>query len=281
VSGGGAASGLEPLSVETPTLFGFRYAPPGTERHMIAFSFLHPTPQEAVGQILPMDETPSPPSADAGQGAEILFIPLDFKNEARSKDFARQWLAGDTSAAEARVVKEGDILVSWKPLRTMVVAPARGAAATLQSIVDFAYHDAALRQIETTVEGNWDMVESDASLTYVITAGDLKKDAAIGRRMQTVLRSRLQLSRIEPRLLRPDPGLPPFARDLGETLRAAALCEDRLDAADGQIETQQYVYELASQRLGEHRHARQSFVLEVVIIILLALEAILMAVTTR
>ena len=125
------------------------------------------------------------------------------------------------------------------------------------------------------------MVEADASLTYVVTPGDLKNDAQIGKRMQTVLGSRLQLSRIEPRLLRPDPSLPLFARQLGEALREAVLCEDRVDAADGQIETQQYVYELASQRLGEHRHARQSFVLEVIIIILLALEAILMWVTTR
>jgi hypothetical protein len=281
VSGSEAAPGPEPLGVETPTLFAFHYVAPGTKRHPIAFSFLHPTPQEAVGQILPMEEPLSPPSVAPGQGVEILFAPLDFKSDAHIKDFARRWIAGDGSAAEPLVVKEGDILVSWKPLRTVVIAPSRGASATLQSIVDFAYHDAALRRIETTIEGNWGMVESDASLTYVITPNDLKKDAAIGQRMQTVLRSRLQLSRIEPRLLRPDPSLPPFARDLGETLRAAALCEERLEDADGQIETQQYVYELASQRLGEHRHARQSFVLEVIIIILLALEAFLMLVTTR
>lgn len=275
------ALSLEAVTLEKPTLLGFRYAAPGPHRHPVAFSFLHPTPQEAIGQILAIDEAPSPPAALPGQGVEILFIPSDFKSDARSKDFARQWLAGDPAAAEATAVKTGDILVSWKPSRAVVIAPARGALAVIQSIVDFAYHEAALRRIETTIEGNWGVVEADASLTYVIAPSDLKNDAAIGKRMQTVLASRLQLSRIEPRLLRPDPSLPLFARQLGEALREAVLCEDRADAADGQIETQQYVYELASQRLGEHRHARQSFILEVIIIILLALEAALMVITTR
>ena len=94
--------------------------------------------------------------------------------------------------------------------------------------------------------------------------------------MQAVLQSRMQLSRIEPHVLRPAQHLPPAARVLGESLREATLCEERLETADGQIETQEYVYELASQRLGEHRHARKGFMLETIIIILLAAEVLLM-----
>ena len=47
-------------------------------------------------------------------------------------------------------------------------------------------------------------------------------------------------------------------------------------SVDGQIETYESVYELSSQRISEFRAARQGFILESVIIVLLAAETVLL-----
>jgi uncharacterized Rmd1/YagE family protein len=49
---------------------------------------------------------------------------------------------------------------------------------------------------------------------------------------------------------------------------------------DGQLEVFEHIYEMSAQRMGEYRAARQEGILEWVIIVLLAAEALLMAVQT-
>jgi uncharacterized Rmd1/YagE family protein len=49
---------------------------------------------------------------------------------------------------------------------------------------------------------------------------------------------------------------------------------------DGQLEVFEHIYEMSAQRMGEYRAARQEAILEWVIIVLLAAEALLMAVQT-
>ena len=261
---------------EKPVLLRFHYAEPGRGSGPITYSFAHPTPQQAIGEIHPLEEPPSSPPVPPDQGLEVLFIPAAFRDDSRWKEGTREWLMAARGSAETLAVRAGELYAQWRPARAVVIAPAHGALAAIESVVDYSYHEAALQQLEATIAGSWSAAEADIPLAYAITRRDLENDRQIGQRMRGVLQSRLNLGRLEPRLLRPAPRLPPAARDLGEALREAALCEDRVETADGQIEAQEYIYELTSQRIGEHRHARQGFILETIIIILLTVEVVLM-----
>ena len=80
--------------------------------------------------------------------------------------------------------------------------------------------------------------------------------------------------------IRPTPKLTTAAQKLGEELRERAGTEARAEIVDGQIEVFEHVYEMSSQRMGEYRAARQGHIMEWVIIVLLAAEALLMLAQT-
>ena len=65
-----------------------------------------------------------------------------------------------------------------------------------------------------------------------------------------------------------------LARQLGAILREKAEVEDRLESVDEKTEVYEYIYELASQRMGEYRNARREMILEIAIIVILVVETI-------
>lgn len=262
------------MTITQPTLLQFDYATPGPATGEVVFAFAHPAACSLVGQSQPFSAS-LPPSAK--ETFAVLVIPATHKDDASLKETARAWLTASPRTADAVSVRSGELQVQWQSSRAILIAPAALAPAALAALVDFFHHETILAQCEAQIARQWSTVEADAPLAYTVTQSDLKNDHAIGQRMQAVLGTQLRLSRLEPGILRPAPHLPAHTRALGEALREATDCEDRLESAVGQIETQQYVYELTSQRLGEHRHARQGFVLETIIIILLAAEVALMA----
>ena len=256
-----------------PTLLRFDYVPTTDSGQAIVFTFAHPNARQAVATLQPIDEPPSSAPIRSAQGIEILFIPSASTADTRWKAGARAWLAA--AGGSAVTARAGDLHAQWTPGRAVIAGPGQGAHEAIESAVEFAYYEEALRQVEEAIAAGWSGVQADTPLTHAVTTRDLESDAEFGRRMGRVLHVRLQLSRIEPLVLRPSAHLPTSARELGEALRDEALCEDRLETADGQIESQEYVYELASQRIGESRHAREAFVLEMAIIVLLGVEVLL------
>ena len=68
------------------------------------------------------------------------------------------------------------------------------------------------------------------------------------------------------------PRSPRWPQQLGESLREKAGVEDRLEPLDGQIETFEDIYEMASQRWASSTHHRQSQVVEWLIVAILAAE---------
>lgn len=261
-------------ALTSPTLLRLDYVSPGEDSAAIAFSFAHPVARRAVGTLRPIDDPPASAPMLPEQGIEILFVPVPLNDDGHWKEGARTWMAAGRGTA-GFAIRAGDMHVQWRPGRAVIAAPAHSAHDALESVVECSYYESVLQQIEQAIGSGWNDVEADTSLAYAAHPPDLENEVEVGQRMQRVMQTRLRLSRIEPALLRSAEHLCSTARELGEALRDAALCEDRLETADGQIETQEYVYELASQRLGESRHARQGFVLEMAIIILLAAEVVL------
>ncbi len=176
------------------------------------------------------------------------------------------------------MVKVRDALVTWRPGRAVIQGAADHVEPLLAALVDFNYYEAELRRLEQELADFWQALEEDAPLAYDVTQADMVRHKEVGFRMEQTLRRRMRHVRLEPHLYRPAAHLPAAARDLGERLRGEARIEDRLEILDGQIETCESVYELSSQRISEFRAARQGFILESVIIVLLAAETVLLLV---
>lgn len=264
---------MNSLALASPTLCRLRFAPAAEPAGAISFSFADPAPSQATGDAVPLN---TPPPADSAAlvpaDLEILVGPAALRDDPRWRDGATAWLA----APAALTARHGEWQVAWCIGRAVLFAPPPLTAAALEAVVDFAHYEHELRRIERALTAAWPAVEADTPLAYDITKADVARDREIGRRARAVLQLRISLSRIEPHLSRPPARFPRAAAELGAALREGALCDVRAETASDQLEAQEYVYEMASQRLGEYRHARQGFVLETIIILLLAAEVVLL-----
>jgi hypothetical protein len=263
----------EPDTFAAPARLNFRFLVGETVRSTLDLAFQHPRPGVARGEILQANPAHAAPPMAPDEGLEVLFTPSTGKAANQSAAPQGPWLAA--APGETVTVKAGEVSVRWRPGRAVVSAPTRLAFPALRAVVDFAYHDAALRTVEAAILNNWTAVEADAPLTSAVSDKEFNGAGQLAARMAGVIALRLQFARIEPRVLCPDPGLPEAAYALGEALRDAVHCDSRAEAADGQIESQEYVYELSSQRRGDHHHARKGYLIEIVIVALLAAELVL------
>jgi hypothetical protein len=168
----------------------------------------------------------------------------------------------------------------WSPGRAVLLCDPTQVDALLPALAEFARYEAELRLIEQEIAAAWGELEQDNTLAFDVTTTDLARSSEVGGRMERTFRRRIRLARIEPHLGAPATDLSVAARHLGEELREKAAVEDRAEVVSGQLETFEHIYEMASQRMGEYKAARQGHIMELIIIVLLAAEAVLMAVQT-
>jgi hypothetical protein len=204
---------------------------------------------------------------EAGGWALLVRIVADAQSEAAWLDEAE----GLTVSAKLRGAQ-----VLWRPGRAVLQCDAEQADLLLPALVEFAHYEAELRRIEGETAAAWDELDEDKGLAFDVTTADLRRSPVVGDRMSRTLVRRMHLARLEPHLYAPDAGLNEAGRALGEQLRERSGVEDRLEIADGQIEVFEGIYEMSGQRMGEYRAARQSHVIELVIIGLLAAETLVM-----
>ena len=220
------------------------------------------------------------PSGTDSELSRILVVPPFSKDDPRRRDAAAGWMnaASDGGQDSHILVKAGDALVLWRPERAVVAYGGGQLAEVLEAVAEFCFVERLLAGLEREVSLGWPGVEQDTPLAYKIEATDLRRDPEIGLRARGVLQLRMRHVRAEPLVAQAPARFGRLAAELGEGLREQARCEQRLEVLDGQIEVQEYVYELASQRLGEFRHAREGFIIEVIIVALLAAEVVLLLV---
>jgi len=271
---------MNPPSTSQPTLYRLWFVPPSEHSYPLTFSFADPAPRQVAGEALPLTAPPAGGMMNSNEGLEVLVLPSALKDDGRWREGARDWLAL-RDHPDVLSAWSGEIQVSWRPGRAVIIAPAAQADAALEAVVDFAYYENELCRLERETAAAWPAVEADAPLVYNIAASDFSRDKEVGRRVQQVLERRMRHARIEPHLYLPPAHFSAHGRELGNALREAARCAERAETADGQIEVQEYIYEMTSQRMGESRHARQGFILEIIIIALLAVEVILMIIALK
>jgi len=180
------------------------------------------------------------------------------------------------ASAASVFVKYRGVELAWRPGRAAFQCDPDQVEALVAGVIEFAHYERELRQIEESIAHGWTDLERDKSLAFEVTAAGLKQSEIVGHRMKHAFGWRICLARMEPRLFAPEAGLPAAARKLGEELRERADIEARVEAVDGQLEVFEHIYEMAGQRMGEFRAARESNILEWVIVVLLLAEALLM-----
>ncbi len=268
---------MNPPSNLQPTLYRLRFVAANAARGAITFEFSDPASRQAAGEAVVVVSPPLAEEINAHEALHVLVIPPALKDDSRWREGFGMWL-GQPDQPEAITIRAGEVHVSWRPGRALIIAPAALVSAALEAVVDFSFFENELRLVEQGIAAAWPTVESDAPLTYRVSNADLARDQDIGQRAQQVLQWRMRHARIEPHLYAPPARFAKVPAQLGEALRESARCEDRAEIADGQIEVQEYIYEMASQRMGEFRHAQQGFIMEAIIVGLLVAEVVLMIV---
>jgi hypothetical protein len=257
-----------------------RHAEPGQD---VLLEFLDPAPAAAVSTAEAVD-TIRPPARRVGraervppsaapppaEGLEVLVVVGGPQDETRWRKELRDWVgSGETRAVS---VKVRDVLAWWGPGRAAILAPADEIQPALLAVVELAFYETELRRLEAETAAAWPEAEQDTPLAYDVTAGDLARQEILGRRTVAVFDRRIRQARIEPHLRHAAADLPLAARRLGDLLRRKARAQERIESLDSKTEVYEYIYELASQRMGEYRNSRRERLLEIIIIVILAVE---------
>jgi hypothetical protein len=224
------------------------------------------------------------PSVGDSELCRILVVPAFSKEDPNRREAAQAWLREGSSGGRpmSSAVKVAEAFVLWCPGRAVIAYGGSQGTGQLEELLecvaDFAFVEGSLSALERGVLEGWPGVEQDTPLAYKIDKADLARDEEVGRRAKSVLHLRMRHVRAEPLVWMGPARFGRLAAEVGEGLREETRCEERLEMLDGQIEAQEYVYEMASQRFGEFRHARESFLIEAIIVALLAAEVVLLLV---
>ena len=238
-----------------------------TDGSAVLMSFRDPAPTHAVL---------SAEAAAGGDQLQVTVIPV--ATSSGTAQIAAEWLrdANEIGASQPLFVKYRGVEVMWRPGSAVLQCDTEQVESLLQALVEFAHFEAKLRCIEGEIAEGWTHLEEDQDLAFEVSAADLKRGTVMGQRMHSVLHRRIRFARIEPYLWAPGRKLAAGSQKLGEELREKAAMEARIETVDGQLEVFEHVYEMGSQRMGESRAARDTQIVEWIIIALLAGEALLM-----
>jgi len=220
-----------------------------------------------------------PPAAELVDGAdvEVLVISPALAGEPRWQHASERWLEA-VGLHPVVSVRQNELQATYRANRMVLISPQPYSDSAVEAVVEFAYHEHELCEIESEIARGWATVEADVPLVYEINRAASRENQEIGQRVAHVLRLRIRHARSEPYLTGTPRRFSSTVIGLVEKLQEATHSAERAETADGQIEVQEYVYELASQRLGEHRHARAGVIIELIIVALLAAEVILLLV---
>jgi len=259
------------------TLHHVRFLEHASDDQVVLLEFAHPAPRKAVYVVTPLDEPPAPPETPDTDELLVLVVPRQLKDDPRWRDQIHEWgtQSSDRRAAPPITVKIKNTEILWRAGRAVIFATPEWVEPMLEAVVDFAFFEGELRKLEQEIADFWPEVERDTPLAYEVKKNDPERFESIRRRMDSVLARRMRHARMESNLYWPPAYLPEPAHELGELLREEASVEDRVEVVDGQLEVQESVFELSSQRISDYRLARHGFILEMIIVVVLVAESLL------
>lgn len=250
-----------------------RYVQRGEPPETVLVRFTDPAPAVAISV------SPTEAAQDNFTTADTLDVKIVRPQYA--KQGLGEWADPLSSGSPRPVyVRYRGVELQWHPGRAVLLCDPEQVEALLAAVAEFAHYEGELRRIEQEIAAAWHEIEQDNTLAFDVTPTDLGRSDAVGIRMERTFRRRILFARIEPHLGLPAADLPAAAQKLGEELREKAGVESRAEIVDSQLEVFEHIYEMASQRMGEYKAARQGHIMEWVIIVVLAAETLLMLAQT-
>lgn len=171
--------------------------------------------------------------------------------------------------------KDG-IEIHWGAGRALIRTATGLSAQVLPAIAEAAYVEARIGDLEALAESAWAPAHRHKRLAGQVERADKPELAELVAWTEKTLGAQLDLSRWSEVFREPTREIPGKAREIGAYMRRVARHEERLEALEERIDTLAGVYEIASQRAGEFRHAQEGTFLEIAIIALLAVEVVLL-----
>ena len=216
----------------------------------------------------------APVSGDPLNGAKapaegFLLLTLNPANQAGGSKLAEAWMqAGGSSNTVLRQGVEGG-WVLYCPGRAVICAPENTIRDLQVALADVQFHDGLLRKLEADIAKDWPTAVDHIPLAH---RADLGRSGGLKALTTDTLTRRMTCARIEWPLLVPTGPMTDAARKLAAKLRDSLDIEDRLETLDGQIEVYEDLCEVANQRLSDYTHFFREFIVEILIVLLLAAE---------
>jgi hypothetical protein len=280
----GHASSLPPDS--TPPGF----IPPGSSIHEIAFVaqpaasadvlLTLPAPVGRRAVTVKRDPASSNPDEVALTLLSIQAAPRLESNEHEAEALVRMqhWVAAGAShhdTSPPQVVTLQGAHLCWSAGRVAILAQPERLEAVRRAVIEVAYYEGELRDIERTIGEEWPQLEADMPLAFEFEQRSIGKRKQLRKRFQQVLTLRARLARIGPYVHSPHQHPPTLASQIGERLRERTRMMHRHEFVGEQIEVFQNVYEMCGQRASDFMLTRSGNTLEWVIIILLLTQILL------
>lgn len=168
--------------------------------------------------------------------------------------------------------------VVWAPGRAALIAPTDRLANLSLAVLEFAFHEGEVRQIEQAIAAAWPELAADGASAFHFDDRAAQQRGRLAQRYQQVLDLRMRLVRIHPVLHRPPMHPPTLAGQLADRLKERTRLTERIEFIGGQLEVFERVYDACGQRSSEFLLSRKETTLEWVIITLLAVETIVLLV---
>lgn len=245
-------------------------APAGSQ---VLARFTDPRACVAVATAAPAGELPAIDGA-AGQ-LSLLFLPDGADAQGLSRAQAEAWINPPGKPPAAKVSTDG-CTVFWRRGAALVRGPAAQRQPMIEAVTEFAFYEGELRSLEEQIAADWDAVQADSPLVHDVNSSHLPRRGEIAHRTQRTLERRIRCSRLEKRFFTPAEALLPARRRLIDALFEEADVEDRMEILDGQLDVFEYVYEMVNQRMGEYANFRKEFLVEILIVLMLAAEVTIM-----
>ena len=175
------------------------------------------------------------------------------------------------------VIAKDGTKIRWRPGLAVIEGPKPAAEEILPAIIDFSHREEMLRDLESSLDEIEPEAPIDVQFAYRIRKADRSHWRRIAQTMEKLARMRLKFARLEPTLRRPARDLNPTARKCGMRLLKECRIEERLESLGDRLEACEDLYEGANDRINDYRMYRDGHKLEIIIILLLAVEVMLMA----
>ncbi len=283
-----AEPGIRNPAMPSPSSF-VSTLPPGSAIQQIAF-----VAECTAGQTLVMEFPPLlrrravlvsndllPQSAAAGP-LTILTVPAQAGEatiESESELFTRlrHWVeaAAPADAPLPLVMMFQGVQLCWSPGRSAVLAQSDRLEAVRKAVIEAAFYDSELSQIERTLGETWPQLEADMPLAFEFDESSMSRQKPLRQRFGQVLLLRARLARLGPYVHSPHLHPPTLASQMGERLRDRTRMEHRYEFLDEQIEVFEEVYDMCGQRNSDYKLARTGHILEWIIIAFLFIQFLL------